>query len=126
MAWAATKWGFWLGATTLSAFTPEVEGAAAEGEPVAEEGASGFNPFKGKTPQQLDEMFRAKGFEPKGPDPISGRGSYINPQTGRKYYIDPGGTYKKGTELPHVDVHRPDWSPLPKRKFPLGDSLYGN
>ena len=31
MAWAATKWGFRLGATALSVFTPEVEEAAAEG-----------------------------------------------------------------------------------------------
>ncbi len=25
------------------------------------------NPFKGKTPAQIDEMFKAKGFEPRGP-----------------------------------------------------------
>ncbi len=81
------------------------------------------NPFKGKTPSQIDDMFKKKGFIQKGPDPVSGKGSYINPKTGRKYYIDKGGKYKKGTELPHVDVHRPPNSSLPKKKLPLGDRL---
>ena len=83
----------------------------------------GGNPFKGKTPQQIDDAFRKKGFDVKGTDPVAGKGSYINPKTGRKYYIDKGGKYKKGTELPHVDVHRPSSSSLPKKKFPLGDRL---
>ena len=83
----------------------------------------GGNPFQGKTPQQIDKMFRDKGFDVKGTDPMAGKGSYINPKTGRKYYIDKGGKYKKGTELPHVDVHRPSSSSLPKRKLPLGDRL---
>ncbi len=89
---------------------------------VTEKGLGG-NPFKGKTPQQIDKMLRDKGFELKGPDPATGKGSYINPRTGRKYYIDKGGKYKKGTELPHVDVHRPSSSALPKKKLPLGDRL---
>jgi RHS repeat-associated protein len=87
----------------------------------------GANPFKGRTPQQIDKLLRDRGFIPKGPDPASGRGSYINPETGRKYYLDPGGTYRKGTELPHVDVHRMrDGVNLEseKRKLPLGDDLY--
>ena len=83
----------------------------------------GGNPFKGKTPKQIDEMFRKKGFEPRGPDPISGKGGYVNPKTGRSYHIDPGGKYKKVAELPHVDVNRLPGSKLPKKKLPLGDSL---
>lgn len=83
----------------------------------------GGNPFKGRTPQQIDDAFRKKGFDLKGSNPIAGKGSYINPKTKRKYYIDKGGEYKKGTELPHVDVHRPPASFLPKKKFPLGDQL---
>ena len=59
----------------------------------------------------------------KGTDPAVGKGSYINPKTGRKYYIDQGGKYKRGTELPHVDLHRPSSSSLPKKKLPLGDRL---
>jgi len=83
----------------------------------------GGNPFQGKTPQQIDKMFREKGFDVKGTDPVAGKGSYINPKTGRKYYTDKGGKYKKGTEQPHVDVHRPSSSSLPKKKHPLGDRL---
>ena len=83
----------------------------------------GENPFQGKTAQQIDKIFRDKGFDVKGTEPVAGKGSYINPKTGRKYYIDKGGEYKKGTELPHVDVHRPSGSSLPKKKLPLGDRL---
>jgi RHS repeat-associated protein len=83
----------------------------------------GGNPFQEKTPQQIDKIFRDKGFDVKGTDPIAGKGSYINPKTGRKFYIDKGGKYKKGTELPHVDVHRPPSSSLPKKKLPLGNRL---
>ncbi|MCP4485994.1 MAG: hypothetical protein GY820_01495 [Gammaproteobacteria bacterium] len=96
---------------------------AASGSPVVTKKGLGGNPFKGKTPKQIDEAFRKKGFDIKGTDPVAGKGSYINPKTGRKYYIDKGGKYKKGTELPHVDVHRPSDSSLPKRKPPLGDRL---
>lgn len=32
------------------------------------------NPFKGKTFEEIDGMFRAKGYEIKGPDPKMGRG----------------------------------------------------
>lgn len=32
------------------------------------------NPFKGKTAAEIDEMFKAKGFEPRGPDPLNGKG----------------------------------------------------
>ena len=83
----------------------------------------GVNPFKGKKPKQIDKMFGRKGFTTKGNNPTMGEGSYINPRTGRKYYIDPGGKYRKGVELPHVDIHRSN-SGLPKKKFPLGETLY--
>ena len=85
------------------------------------------NPFKGKTPQPIDRMFRKKGFNPKGSDPSKGKGSYINPNTGRMYYIDKGNRKirKGGKELPHVDVHRDvSKTNLPKKKYPLGDRLY--
>lgn len=84
---------------------------------------STLNPFKGKTPKQVDEIFRSKGFEPRGPAPLAGKGGYVNPKTGRSYHLDPGGTYKRGIEHPHVDVNRRKGSMLPKRKFPLGDKL---
>ncbi len=85
----------------------------------AAERGLGANPFKGKTFQQIDEMLTSRGFKKVGPDPASGKGSYFHPETGRKYYLDSGGQYKAGTELPHVDVHRLNSETL-KRKYPLG------
>jgi RHS repeat-associated protein len=64
----------------------------------------GANPFKGKTFSQIDEMFKFKGFKTKGIDPLNGKGSYFNPETGIRYYLDKGGRYKKGFEGPHVDI----------------------
>lgn len=89
--------------------------------------AFGRNPFAGKSAAEVDELLRARGFRPVGPDPAAGRGAYFHPETGRKYYLDPGGKYRTGTELPHVDVHRmQDGLNLEgaKKKFPLGKSLY--
>lgn len=78
-----------------------------------------FNPFEDKTPQQIDDMLRKKGFDPAGPDPASGKGGYVNRTSGRSYHIDPQNRFN---EPPHVDVNRPpDYpGPLPKRKFPMG------
>lgn len=91
------------------------------------------NPFKSRAPEQIDEMFQAKGFEPRGDDPISGIGGYQNPKNERSYHIQPDPmAVRKGIELPHVDVNRPRQFTRPgyegplqkKRKFPLGDKLY--
>lgn len=86
-------------------------------EPAASNGLG--NPFKGKSPGQVDGMFRAKGFEPKDPDPVGGKGGYVNPETGRSYHIDPGGKYKKGAEAPHIDVNRSKGASLPKKKYQM-------
>lgn len=107
-------WGD-LGADVIGAIVPGMTGAGMARRIARRAG----NPFKGKTPQQIDKMFRDKGFSPRGPDPMGGKGGYVNPETGRSYHIDPGGTYKKGVEKPHVDVNRPRGSKLPKRKFEL-------
>ena len=55
-----------------------LSGPAMEGNAViwqstlAAEGAKGLgNRFKGKTAAEIDEMFKAKGFEPRGPDPLN-------------------------------------------------------
>jgi RHS repeat-associated protein len=76
-----------------------------------------FNPFKGKTPQQIENMFLNKGFRPSGPDPISGNGGYVSP-SGRSFHIDPT-NYGRFREPPHVDANRPRKyrGPLEKRKF---------
>jgi hypothetical protein len=78
------------------------------------------NPFKGKTPAQIDEMFKAKGFEPRGPDPLSGKGGYVNPKTGRSYHIDEANSFG---EAPHVDVNRLKTydGPLEKKKYFTGE-----
>ena len=78
------------------------------------------NPFKGKTPTQIDEMFKAKGFEPRGPDPLSGKGGYVNPKTGRSYHIDEANSFG---EAPHVDVNRLKTydGPLEKKKYFTGE-----
>ncbi|RDE34706.1 hypothetical protein DV713_11750 [Parageobacillus thermoglucosidasius] len=77
------------------------------------------NPFKGKTFKEIEDMFMKKGFEKRGPDPLNGKGGYVNPKTGRSYYLDKGGHYKKGYEPPHVDVNRLKNSKnnLPKKKY---------
>jgi len=76
------------------------------------------NPFAGKTPQQAEQMMKGKGFDPRGPDPLSGKGGYVNPDNGRSYHIDPNNSYG---EPPHMAVNRPpDYNgDLPKKKYPL-------
>jgi RHS repeat-associated protein len=77
------------------------------------------NPFKGKTPAQIDKMFKAKGFEPRGRDPLNGKGGYVNPKTGRSHHIDKANSFG---EAPHVDVNRLKTydGPLEKKKYFTG------
>ena len=77
-----------------------------------------MNPFTGKTPKEIDEMFKKQGFEPRGPDPVNGKGGDVDPKTGRSYHIDEANSYG---EPPHVDVNRPrDYKgPLEKRKYDM-------
>jgi hypothetical protein len=91
-----------------------------DGAPDAAEKGLGANPFKGKTAAQIDEMFKAKGFEPRGPDPLNGKGGYVNPKTGRSYHIDEANSFG---EPPHVDVNRAKTydGPLDKKKYPFGN-----
>jgi hypothetical protein len=84
------------------------------------------NPFKGKSFAEIDAMLAERGFRKVGPDAASGRGAYFHPESGRKYYLDGGGVYRQGVELPHVDVHRMrEGANLEgsKRRYPLGESL---
>ena len=78
------------------------------------------NPFKGKTPRQIDKMFRKKGFETRGPNPLEGKGDYVNPKTGRSYHIDEKNKYN---EPSHVDVNRPKSyrGDLKKKKYFTGE-----
>lgn len=78
----------------------------------------GQNPFAGKSAKQIDRILRRRGFEPRGKDPVSGLGGYVNPKTGRSYHIDPSNRFG---EPPHVDVNRPRGyqGPLEKKKKPF-------
>jgi Bacterial toxin 37 len=105
-----------VGAAAVVGDLANVRAGASGAATEATEGSSA-NPFKGKSPQQLDAGFKNKGFVPRGPAPESGKGGYVNPRSGRSYHIDPGGRYKRGIEKPHVDVNRPNGSKLPKKKF---------
>ena len=80
--------------------------AVESGAGAAKGGGRGLgNPFVGKSFEEIDHMFRMKGFEMKGIDPLMGKGSYFNPKTGTKYYLDWGEKeYKTGRESFHVDV----------------------
>jgi hypothetical protein len=75
-----------------------------------------FNPFKGKTPPEIEDMLLKKGYNPAGPDPLNGKGGYVNPRNSRSYHIDEANSYG---EPPHVDVNRlrSYKGPLDKRKF---------
>jgi len=81
-------------------------------------GSLAQNPFKGKTSQEIVQMFLKKGYEPKGPNPAHGQGTFVNPATGRGYHIDGDHPAPKG---PHVGVPRPRGlrDSLPTRDYPM-------
>jgi hypothetical protein len=56
------------------------------------------------------------------PQPNEGKGSYFNPKTGTRYYLDKGGMYKKGFESPHIDIWYNGHPLLEKVKFFLDGS----
>jgi len=107
---AAALWSLWTPCTadaTLTGATLIAGGGAAKWlgnglRAVAKPKGLG-NPFRGKTPAEIDEMFRRKGFEPRGPNPASGKGGYVNPKTDRSFHIDEKNRFG---EPPHVDVNR--------------------
>ena len=94
------------------------------GQHAAKGGGRGLgNPFVGKSFEEIDHMFRMKGFEMKGIDPLMGKGSYFNPKTGTKYYLDWGEKeYKTGRESFHVDVFYNGHLKYEKAKFFLDGS----
>ena len=67
----------------------------------------------------LVRILEKKGYVPRGPDPTAGRGTYVNPNTGRGYHIDALHGPPKG---PHVGVHRPrDMRDIMSpRDYPMG------
>ena len=65
------------------------------------------NTFKGKSFDDIEKEFIDQGFTKAGPDPKSGKGQYIDPVSGKKYYFDKGGQYADGLEPAHIDVILP-------------------
>jgi hypothetical protein len=66
-------------------------------------------------------MFRKKGLVPRGPDPVSGRGGYVNPRSGFSYHLDPDHGPPHG---PHVDVNYPRVPGQPRpEKATLADAV---
>lgn len=125
----ATLWAPGISEVTLGTFTggAVISKIASRTGALSQSGKGLGNPFKGKTPEQIGRMFKSKGYETRGSDPVSGKGGYVNPRTGRSYHIDSKPrNYRRGRENPHVDVNRPrSYSgDLLKRKYPLGDRLY--
>jgi hypothetical protein len=69
-------------------------------------------------PAEVDSMMKAKGMDPRGPDPAAGKGGYVNPKTGRSYHIDES---NRSGEKPHVDVNRSKTyrGDLDKKNYPM-------
>ena len=56
----------------------------------------------GKSPQEIDQAARNAGLVPKGPDPMAGKGAYVDPVTGeQRVLIHPDGPN------PHAHVNDP-------------------
>lgn len=86
-----------------------------------------LNPFKGKSFEEIDFIFRNRQFNTLGPDPLKGKGSYFHPETGRRYYLDHAGKTYRGNvrEMPHVDVYYKNHAKgIEKKRLTLGDHLY--
>jgi len=102
---------------------------AKDGSGVAGESPQ-INPAEvaGKTPQQVDEYARSKGLIPKGPDPMAGRGAYVDPVTGEQRIL----CHPDGAPDGHLHVNDPSGQRLdqsgepvapesPDAHLPLGD-----
>jgi len=115
---------FKAGLNSVKSTAPSVGGTAAqttaEVAAAAKTAGKGLgNPFRGKTAAEIDEMFKAKGYELRGPDPLNGKGGYVNPKNQRSYHIDEANSFG---EAPHVDVNRLKAykGPLEKKKLEIG------
>ena len=54
----------------------------------------------GKSPSEIDGLARSRGLQPKGPDPMNGRGSYDDPVTGCQRVL-----CHANAESPHAHVN---------------------
>ena len=69
----------------------------------------------GKTPQEVDQYAKSKGLIPKGPDPMNGRGAYVDPVTGEQRILyHPG-----GCDGGHLHVNDPSGQRLDQNGLPV-------
>jgi RHS repeat-associated protein len=61
----------------------------------------------GKTPAEIDAIANEKGLIPKGPDPMNGRGSYVDPVTGEQRILS-----HPNADTPHAHVNDPSGTRL--------------
>jgi hypothetical protein len=57
----------------------------------------------GKSPSEIDQLARQKGLTPKGSDPMSGKGAYIDPVTGKQRVL----IHPDASCGPHCHVNNP-------------------
>lgn len=78
----------------------------------------GINPFKGKTVDQIENMLLKRGYKARGSNPKAGKGTYVDPKTGRTIHID---AHHKPPKPPHVGVYhnRTNRGKFPEREFDL-------
>lgn len=60
------------------------------------------NEVAGKTPAEIDAIAKNKGLIPKGPDPMRGKGSYVDPVTGEQRILS-----HPDADPPHAHVNNP-------------------
>ncbi len=79
------------------------------------------NPFKNMSLKQVDDVMqkhvRSGRLEFKYLNPNTGAKSYLNRNSKYSYNLDPGGTYGKRFEGPHIDVNY--LKNIPKKKLPV-------
>ena len=93
-----------VGAAALLGGEALLAPAGADGAVGATANASALNPndFAGKTASEIDRIAQDSGLLPKGPNPTSGQGAYIDPITGeQRVLIHPE------SENPHIHVNDP-------------------
>jgi RHS repeat-associated protein len=58
--------------------------------------------ISGKSPSEIDATATGKGLIPKGPDPMNGKGSYVDPVTGQQRVLS-----HPDADPPHAHVNNP-------------------
>ncbi|HNP99109.1 MAG TPA: RHS repeat-associated core domain-containing protein [Bacteroidia bacterium] len=112
------------GPIVLMAKTPCQTELSKDAKEIVSSGTLG-NQFKSLTFDEVRDVFDQKVksgvLELKYENPNTGQASYLNIESRYSYNVDPGGTYGKKVELPHIDVNYPNPKPknAEKRKLDI-------